>query len=133
MEIAERAMQDKNEDEKQWWKIYLTHSFVSKMLRNKIDKEMEKFKVVEIAFKQIKTATGVSDAKTLIYKYLNKEQAYGELLGKIAENEKKIENLKMETEILIKEEKELELDKETIDNMKIKSVELHGTFSNYFR
>ena len=37
-EIAERAMQDKNEDEKQWWKIYLTHSFVSKMLRNKIDK-----------------------------------------------------------------------------------------------
>ena len=87
-------MQDKNENEKQWRKIYLTHSFVSKMLRDKIDKEMEKFKTVEIAFKQIKTATGVNDAKTLIYKYLNKEQVYGELLGKIAENEKKIEGLK---------------------------------------
>jgi hypothetical protein len=47
------------------------------MLRNKIDKEMDKFKVVEIAFKQIKTATGVNDAKTLIFKYLNKEQVYG--------------------------------------------------------
>lgn len=70
-------MQDKNQDEKQWRKIYLTHSFVGKMLRNKIDKEMDKFKVVEIAFKQIKTATGVSDAKTLIFKYLNKEQVYG--------------------------------------------------------
>ena len=33
----------------------------------------------------------------------------------------------METEILIKEEKELELDKETIDSVKVKSVELHGT------
>ena len=27
------------------------------MLRNKIDKEMEKFKTVEFAFKEIKTAT----------------------------------------------------------------------------
>ena len=58
---------------------------------------MDKFKVVEIAFKQIKTATGVNDAKTLIFKYLNKEQVYGQLLGKIAENEKKIQNLKGET------------------------------------
>lgn len=34
---------------------------------------MEKFSVVEFAFKNIKTATGVSDAKTLIHKFLNKE------------------------------------------------------------
>ena len=47
------------------------------MLRDKIDKEMEKFKTVEFAFKEIKTATGVTDAKTLIHKYLNKESVYG--------------------------------------------------------
>lgn len=64
------------------------------MLRNKIDKEMEKFKTVEFAFKEIKTATGVTDAKTLVKKYLNKETVYGELLSKIADNEKVLEQLK---------------------------------------
>lgn len=39
-------MQDKDHSEKQWRKIFLTHSLVNKVLRNKIDKEMEKFKVV---------------------------------------------------------------------------------------
>ena len=71
-EIAERALQDKNNDEKQWINIHLTHTFVNKMLRNKIDKEMEKFQTVEFAFKSIKTATGINDAQTLVYKYLNK-------------------------------------------------------------
>ena len=55
--IAERAIQDKDQSEKQWRKIFLTHIFVNKMLRDKIDKEMDKFKTVEFAFKEIKTAT----------------------------------------------------------------------------
>lgn len=37
--------------------VYLTNVFVNKMLRNKIDAEMLKFKTVESAFKTIKTAT----------------------------------------------------------------------------
>lgn len=45
-QIAERAMQDKDYNEKQWRKILLTHIFVNKMLRNKIEKEMEKFRTV---------------------------------------------------------------------------------------
>jgi hypothetical protein len=36
----------------------------------------------------------VNDAKTLVTKYLNKEAVYGELLSKIADNEKSIEHLK---------------------------------------
>jgi len=36
----------------------------------------------------------VSDADTLVQKFLNKEAAYGDLLGKIADNEKKILILK---------------------------------------
>lgn len=47
-EIEERAIQDNDLSEKNWRKIFLTHIFVSKMLRNKIEKEMEKFKVVEM-------------------------------------------------------------------------------------
>lgn len=45
-EIAERAMQDKNPNEKEWYNIYMTHLFVSKMLRDKIDREMMKFSTV---------------------------------------------------------------------------------------
>lgn len=39
-------MQDKDYNEKQWRKILLTQIFVNKMLRNKIEKEMEKFRIV---------------------------------------------------------------------------------------
>ena len=44
-------------------------------------------------------------------KYLKKEEVYGELLGKISENEKKIHLLKHETELLLAEEKSLESEK----------------------
>ena len=57
---------------------------------------MSKFFVVESAFKTIKIATGVNDTETLVQKFLSKETAYGDLLGKIAENEKRIEELKRE-------------------------------------
>ena len=35
-------------------------------------REMEKFNVVETAFKNIKIATGIIDSNTLIHKFLNK-------------------------------------------------------------
>ena len=94
IEVAEQALQDKDTNEKNWEKIYLCHRFVEKLLRDKMNTEMNKFSTVEIAFKNIKTATGVADGQTLVSKFLNKEVVYGELLGKIAENEKKISSLK---------------------------------------
>lgn len=56
-EIASRAIQDKMQSEKHWRMVHLTHVFVNKILRDKIDSEMNKFKTVEQAFKTIKTAT----------------------------------------------------------------------------
>lgn len=53
-----------------------------------------KFNIVEVAFKNIKTATGVNNTNELVKKFLNKENAYGELLGKIADNERNIAELK---------------------------------------
>ena len=47
-------------------------------------REMMKFNTVEVAFKNIKTSTGVNNAETLVQKFLNKEDTYGDLLGKIA-------------------------------------------------
>lgn len=101
-------MQDKDGNEKKWEKLYLTNKLVTKMLKDKMDKEMSKFSVVENAFKTIKIATGVSDAETLVKKFLNKEADYGDLLGRIAQNEKRIEFLKNETEDLFQEQKVLE-------------------------
>lgn len=72
------------------------------------------------------TIQGVNDAKTLVNKYLNKEAVYGELLSKIADNEKSIEQLKNETEALIQESKQLEMDKEVLQSVKIKTQDLHG-------
>jgi hypothetical protein len=60
-EIASRAIQDKMQTEKHWRMVYLTHVFVNRLLRDKIDAEMNKFKTVEFAFKTIKTATVAQD------------------------------------------------------------------------
>ena len=49
-----------------------------------MNRQMFKFNTVEIAFKNIKTKTGVKSADLLVKKYLNKEAAYGQLLSKIA-------------------------------------------------
>ena len=61
-------------------------------------REMAKFNTVEVAFKNIKTSTGVNSAEALVQKFLNKEDTYGELLGQIAHNEKRMTNLKLEGE-----------------------------------
>ena len=123
-EIAERAMQDKDDDQIKWEKLYLSNKFVSKLLRDKMDREMEKFFTVESAFKTIKISTGVNDADTLVTKFLNKESAYGDLLGKIAENEQRITELKREREELVATEKELEAEKEILDTTKIEAVSI---------
>lgn len=62
-EIALKAMQDKDENEKNWISILQVNKLVDNLLRNKMYKEMEKFSMVEMAFKNIKIATGVSDAQ----------------------------------------------------------------------
>ena len=53
-------------------------------MRDKMDREMTKFNAVEMAFKNVKTATGVSTTQSLVSKFLKKEQEYGIMLGKIA-------------------------------------------------
>lgn len=84
--IAEEALQEKSPSEKNWLRIFFCHKVVERLLRDKMAREMSKFSLVESAFKDIKTATGVSEASVLVKKFLNKEVEYGDLLGKIAEN-----------------------------------------------
>ena len=95
---------------------------------------MEKFSAVENAFKNIKISTGVSDAVTFTQKFLNKESAYGELLGKIAENETRIEILKKETEDLMYNEKTLEEEEKELNEMRKKeNITCESTKFSYLR
>ena len=64
------------------------------MLQDKINIEMDKFKVVENAFITIKHKTGISTAKELIDKFLNKETIYSSLVSKVNEKNIEIEELK---------------------------------------
>ena len=75
---------------------------------------MAKFNKVEGAFKNIKTATGVSTTESMVNKFLNKEKEYGNMLGKIADAEKKILELKEEASVLGKEHSKLEGEEETL-------------------
>jgi hypothetical protein len=97
-EVALQTLQDKDTKEKGWYKVYLCHRFVERLLRDKMNREMVKFNTVETAFKNVKTATGVSSGETLVKKFLNKEDTYGDLLGKIAENERMMAGIKAEAE-----------------------------------
>jgi hypothetical protein len=50
MEIAEHALYDKDANEKKWRKLLLVHKLLHSLLKNKMEKEMKKFHVVEKAF-----------------------------------------------------------------------------------
>lgn len=55
------------------------------MLNNKITIEMNKFSVIEKSFTYIKSRTEVTDCETLVTRFLNKGEIYGELLGKVTD------------------------------------------------
>lgn len=80
---------------------------------------MMKFNVVEMAFKNIKTATGVNNGDEMVKKYLNKENTYGELLEKISDNQREIEALKKENEEMMREKKKLKREREALNANKI--------------
>lgn len=86
---------------------------------------MEKFRVVETAFKNIKLATGITDAHSIVKNYLNRELVYGRLLDNIAEKEKKIEVLRKERTEIKKEHKEESNGPQLLEQRKVN--DLHGT------
>jgi hypothetical protein len=130
MEIAENTLQDKDQKEKNWHKVYLCCRLVERLLRDKMNREMLKFNTVEVAFKNIKTATGVANTTELVRKFLNKENAYGELLGKIADNERTIADLKSENEELVKGRRRLETEQDELNFNRAESKNLEKEEKN---
>ena len=69
-------------------------------MRKKMAKEMEGSKLIDEAFKSIKTATQVTDVQEMVRKFLTREQTYSQLLKTVTESEAKIEVLKVSNEDL---------------------------------
>ena len=59
---------------------------------------MQKYAAIEHAFQQIRAATGNSDVKEMVHKFMTKEQTYAHLLQAVGQGEKKYDDLKTENE-----------------------------------
>ena len=63
-----------------------------------MSKEMEKYATIEQAFQKIKHATGNTDVREMVNKFLQREQMYAILRNEVNENEKKYERMKFEND-----------------------------------
>jgi len=70
----------------------------SQFLKRKMDKEMQKYAAIETAFQKIKQATGNTDVREMVNKFLTREQMYAVLRNEVNEKECEFEQLKVENE-----------------------------------
>ena len=74
-------MRDKLQIQKLW----------SAFMRKKMDNEMKKSQQIDESFKQIKTATGVTNVQELVTRFLTREQTYNQLLQSVNDADRKTE------------------------------------------
>ena len=77
---------------------FLVHRLFSAFLKKKMEKEMNNHYYVEDAFQKIRTATGFSDVNEIVRRFLSREQTYSQLLMAVSDNERKIDNLRVDHE-----------------------------------
>lgn len=79
-------------------------------MRKKMEKEMSNSAQIDSAFKDIKTATGVTDVQELVKRFLTREQTYSDLLQNVNDSDKKVDILKKHNEILRNRLHDLKID-----------------------
>jgi hypothetical protein len=77
---------------------FMVQRLFSAFLKKKMEKEMAGHSYIEDAFQKIRTATGLSDVNEIVHRFLTREQTYSQLLMAVSENERKIDNLRVEHE-----------------------------------
>lgn len=75
------------------------------------------------AFRDIKTATGVTDVQEMVKRFLTREQTYSQLLVNVNESETKIDKLKKDNDELRNRLHDLKMDSEPKDGEKDSGVE----------
>ena len=80
-EIAEKAANESNDqNEKIMREQFVVHKVWSQFLSRRMEKEMQKYHQIEMAFSKIKGCTGNSDVREMVTKFMTKEQTYAHLL-----------------------------------------------------
>lgn len=69
-------------------------------MRKKMEDQMKKSEDIDLAFKEIKTETRVTDVQEMVKKFLTRESMYSTLLMKVSELERHMETLKKDNECL---------------------------------
>mmetsp|Transcript_13927 Transcript_13927/g.11901 ORF Transcript_13927/g.11901 Transcript_13927/m.11901 type:complete len:168 (-) Transcript_13927:934-1437(-) len=73
-DIAENAAAEiRDSNEKKWRELLLVHKFLNYFLKRKMEREMKQYESVEQAFQKIKASTGLTDAKEIVNKFVNRE------------------------------------------------------------
>jgi len=100
-EIAEAAAnENKDSSELKMRENLYIQKLWNSFMRKKMEKEMKNSAQIDEAFKAIKTATGVTDVQEMVKKFLTREQTYSQLLVKVSEFERHIEQLKTDNDVL---------------------------------
>lgn len=81
-------------------------------MKKKMEKEMNRHMAVEEAFQSIRTETGFSDVNEIVHRFLTREQTYSQLLMAVSENERKIDNLRVDHETSAAKLHELQMEDE---------------------
>lgn len=69
-------------------------------MKKKMEKEMRNSAVINDAFKDIKTATGVTDVGEMVKNFLTREQTYSQLLVNVSESDQKFDRLQKDNDEL---------------------------------
>ena len=79
-------------------------------MRKKMEKEMRASQQTDDAFKQIKTASGVTDVQSMVFRFKQREQTYTQLLTTVSDHEGRVDVLKRDNEELSKRLHDLQID-----------------------
>ena len=79
-------------------------------MRKKMENEMRVSQQIDDSFKQIKTATGVTDVQQMVFKFKQREQTYTQLLTTVSDSEARVDMLKRDNEELSKRLHDLKID-----------------------
>jgi dTDP-4-dehydrorhamnose reductase len=94
------AGENKDSSELKWRHELMIHKLWNTFMRKKMEKEMRNSQAIDEAFKQIKTATSITDVDALVKRFLQRETTYSQLLNTVTESDSKIEKLKRVNEEL---------------------------------
>lgn len=90
--IEQVGINEKNHKEKESREDLLLHKMWYLNLTKKLENSMKKFNRIDLAFKKIKSLTGLEDVSVLLSKLFSKEESLQDLTDHIQVNREKIEN-----------------------------------------